>query len=308
MAVVRLSTGMDVALVPASASTRVGRHWSNDLRLSDPAAPLHWLELRWRGDHWAWRTLSARSRTRGTGKLEDEEWRSWAGGRGVARLDGAATSIEFALVDGSPPAPFIEDFATGARLSSESSQRILEIWKDGRAWPLGSEPDQQRSMRDGEVFVHHGVPHRYHGGCALASTQPNEFDCSGSDVTLDIDLGTRSAVWGWSPGEVRISGACVVVLATYALARLEAAESEAGGWLDTESARARWIALGGNSESPMARLGWERGKLRSRLSAAGAAGLERLFEWQRSEGVTRVRLVLSAHQLRVHGLADQGTR
>ncbi len=89
------------------------------------------------------------------------------------------------------------------------------------------------------------------------------------------------------------------VLLVYARARRDEPAEE--GWLPSVEAHAEWIALGGNPESVVERLSWERGKLRTALVRAGATGLDQLFERRTWQGVAEFRLALSPGAVRIVG-------
>ena len=70
---------------------------------------------------------------------------------------------------------------------------------------------------------------------------------------------------------------CVRVLAAYALVRRDESYTE-GGWLTAPESHQQWLKLGGNPNSGIERLGFERGKLRSQLRKAGVLDVKDLFE------------------------------
>jgi hypothetical protein len=292
----------DVALeLPLGASTRFGRHWSCDGVLHLSAAPLYWIEVRWREDHWSWRTLGASERTRGTGAAEPAGFRSWANGQGRVRLDGCGCLVELRLVDAAPPGLLLEDLDSRKRISEGALERYLEVWPDGRIWPLGAEPGIDPPLADGSVFVRGDRAFRLHRPGRLRDTAEALLDARDRELWLTVDLDTLQAKFAAGEREALVTGECVRVLGVYALARQQDAEGGGGGWMAPAAAHESWIEIGGRASSPIDRLAWERGKLRTRLAAQRMSGLEGLFEMRRGAGSTEIRLALSPGNIDVRG-------
>ena len=137
MGTLLLTDGDGARVVPLAPSTLVGRSWSCIARLTHPACPLYWLEVRWIAGAWAWRALGAAGRTRGAGAHVREDWRALAAafGRGARVTLDDACAIE--LVDDSPPRPFAVDALSGEPLPDEELQLYAEVRPDG-IWPLGA--------------------------------------------------------------------------------------------------------------------------------------------------------------------------
>ena len=275
---------------PLASSTLIGRAPACHLRITDPAVPLYWLEVRWLGDVWGWRTLGAESRTRGAGPADTAGWRrltASAGRGGRVTLD---TRIWVELVDGGPPEPFVVDARTGERLVGDALHGLVECWPD-KLLPLDAEGDAARAYVDGDVFVVAGRAYRAHVPDVPEHTVGARMDLRDGSIDLDLDLASRVAVFTQGSAEARVRGECVRVLAVYAEARRR--DAPEGGWLRPDEAWEAWRALGAPTDAPLERLGWERTRLRTNLAHLGVAGLEQLFETQR-EGLTW-RLRLSEH-------------
>jgi hypothetical protein len=294
----------DAALeLPLGASTTFGRHWSCDGVLHLSAAPLYWIEVRWREDHWSWRTLGASERTRGTGAAELAGFRSWAIGQGRVRLDGCGCVVELRLVDAAPPGLLLEDLDSRKRISEGALERYLEVWPDGQIWPLGAEPGTDPPLTDGSVFVRRDRAYRLHRPGRLRDTVAALLDAGDRELWLTLDLDTLQARFAAGEREALVTGECVRVLAVYAIARRDDADGGGGGWIAAPAAHDAWIALGGRATSPIDRLAWERGKLRTRLAAQRMGGLEGLFETRRGAGTTEVRLAVPAANIEISGIS-----
>jgi hypothetical protein len=274
-------------------SVCVGRHWSNDVVLTTDSAPLNWLELRWRPPHWCWRVLTATDRTRGSGAASDDGWRVWTGSGGHVRLDGGPSSVQIELVDTAPPELIVERLTRPGRFAGPLAARFVEVRPDGRVWPLGIEPTEAPPLRDGQVFVLGLDALRLHLATSVSDTAPITLDLRDPALELQVDLPRLHATFSLGASEAVATGECVRVLAAYALARQSDGDAGGGGWMPAVAAHSAWIELGGRSESPIDRLAWERGKLRTQLANQGVSGIDQLFDLRRSGGLTEVRLAVS---------------
>ena len=288
MARLSVHCGDTTRIVPLAGSSLVGRGAACLVRIDDPAVPTHWLELRWIEGGWRWRTLAAAARTRGVGMLHDEGWRglpvTTEGRPQRIRLDDVAS---VSLVEGGPPAPFALDLGSLTTLEGEALCEVVEV-RDDVVLPLDAEGDPARALADGAVVVHAGRPWRLHLAGAPDPTRVVRIDLARPGVTVEIDPETLRATFYQGEVDVSMNGEHVRVLAAYARARRE--DTPRGGWLSPEAAWEQWRALGGNPTSPVARLGWDRGRCRAHLARVGVAGVEHLFETRRMQGAPEVRL------------------
>ena len=292
----------DTALeLPLGASTRIGRHWSCDGVVHLSSAPLYWIEVRWRGDHWSWRPLGAGERTRGTGAAEPAGFRSWGSGQGRVRLDGCGCLVELRLLDAAAPRLLLEELESHKRIADADLERFLEIWPDGRIWPLGADPGIDPPLGDGSVFVRDQRAYRLHRPAPVRDITAAVLDAQDDDLILSIDLDTLQATFAAKQREALVTGECVRVLAVYARARSSDADGGGGGWIGASAAHDAWVRLGGRCSSPIDRLAWERGKLRTRLASQGMCGLESLFETRRGAGHAEVRLCIPPGNIEVRG-------
>lgn len=276
--------------LPLPAAAVVGRAAGVYARLNDPAVPLHWLELRWTEGAWRWRTLSGTRRTRGVGMLLDDGWRSLPVGTAARpqriRLD---DRVYVELVEGGAPQPFLLDLVSGTVCAGEALSEFVEVRSDALL-PLDAEGDRTRRHHDGDVFVHDGRAWRVHLADAPDPTLGTRIDLARPGVTLEVDAAGLRAVLRQGAAQAVLTGEHVRVLAVYADARRGSTTS--GGWLNATDAWTAWRALGGNPDSPVDRIGWDRGRCRSHLARLGVAGVETLFESRRVQGEPQIRLAM----------------
>ena len=277
---------------PLPSCAIVGRAASCTVRIHDPTVPMHWLELRWSPRGWRWRTLSGETRTRGIGALLDDGWRllpeSTPARTQRLRL-GDAVAVE--LVDGGPPERFLVDLQTGAALSGEAMEEVVEVRED-ILLPMSAEGDRGSALRDGDVLVCAGRAWRVHLAAAPEPTLLQRLDLSRSDASVEVlDDGLR-AVFHQGGSEAVLTGEHVRTLHVYARAR--AGDTPRGGWLSVQAAWEAWAAAGGNPDSPLERLAWDRARCRTHLARQGVGGLEQLFEARRIGGLPHYRLGIRA--------------
>lgn len=284
-------------VVPLAAVTLLGRHWSCHARIRDPLVPMFWLELRWRGEAgWNWREVAETDATVGPGEVLDGAWRTTVvrGGRGPRIRGPGDTWIE--LTDASAPGLVLADLQTGELLDGADAEERVEFRHDGVADPR-AEGVSASLLQDGDVIVVEARAWRVHVPSLPVDTSRRWIDIADAGCVLDLDRDKLSATFTTARGSVTARGECVRVLLVYAIARQS--EPVDDGWIASAEAHAEWVALGGNPDSVVERLSWERGKLRTALTRAGAIGLDALFDRRTWGGVPEFRLALppSAIQL-----------
>lgn len=275
----------DVAL-PACAI--VGRAAACAVRIDDPFVPMHWLEIRWSTRGWRWRALSGETRTRGVGGLSDDGWRllpDSPAARPQRVRFGDTLSIE--LTAGGPPEPFLMDLQTGETLTGEAMDAVVEP-RDDRLLRVALDDTAAAPLRDGDVVVHEGRAWRVHLAEAPLPTAHVRIDLARGNATLEVVDADFRAVVHQSGAEAAIAGEHVRALAVYARAR--ATDTPRGGWLSVQGAWEAWVAAGGNPQSPVERLAWDRARCRTHLARQGVGGLEQLFETRRIGGAPHYRL------------------
>jgi hypothetical protein len=275
-------------VLPLPTACIVGRGPACLVRVDHPACPAHWLELRWRGDGWAWRALNAAERTRATGAFIGDGWRAMEVGPVRGTRVSLAGEAWIELVDAGPPEPFAWDVLADAPLTGDALDEVAE--RRGEALlPLSAEGDATQALADGACWLHVGPDGprtlRAHVPAPFTPTLTTKIDLGRGGVHVEIDLAAQSATFVQGDARVSITGACVRTLTTYARAR-----SADGGWLTAEEAWLAWSELGGPDGPPREVVAWERARLRRLLDRAGVAGVDALFTVRKEGGLARVRL------------------
>lgn len=279
-------------MIPISASTRIGRHWSNDIRLDHPNIPMYWIEFRWRGQYWCWRALSARDRTLGTGTVLDDIWRKWSKG-GTIRLDGLSidTLEKITCIKGDRPSLMLEDLQNKKRYIDEQALKYIEVWSEGKIIPI-DDTDRNNSLEDGDIFISMERVFRLHCSQDVFVTNTNHFNISSPEVSLEINLKKREASFILHHQQAIIQGSAVLTLATYAHAVLEGVS-----WIETTEALEHWKKIGGQKKSKKDRLGWERGRIRNQLSQQGCFALNKLFKSRRVDHSYEISICFTKEQI-----------
>ncbi len=115
------------------------------------------------------------------------------------------------------------------------------------------------------------------------------IDLARPGASVDIAADGLRVTVHQGEADISIAGEHVRVLTVYAMARRD---DDEGGWLGADAAWERWRSLGGNPQSPVDRLGWDRGRCRAHLARLGVGNLDLLFETRRMQGTPQVRLGL----------------
>ena len=277
-----VTTRTGTTLVPLAPAVVIGRSPGCLVRVDDPAVPAHWLELRWRGEGWAWRVLAAEDRTRGAGAVVEPGWRRMTAGNGRGtRVVLGDVGVE--LVDDAAPEAFLWDFGAERAVEGAAMEELVEL-RGSALLPLGA------ALRDGQVFVVEAPEGprilRAHLAGALAPTVIGKLDLQAGPVEADVDLTRNVVVLSRGVSSVEVQGACVRALALYA----RAGELGRDGWLTAAEAWALWVDLGGPTTSPVDAVGWERGRLRRLLDRAGVSSLDLLVERKKEGAQSMTRL------------------
>ena len=294
---IMVSTRTGTTLVPLAPAVVIGRSPGCLVRVDDPAVPAHWLELRWRGEGWAWRVLAAEDRTRGSGAVVEPGWRRMTAGNGRGtRVVLGDVSVE--LVDDAAPEAFLWELGTERTIEGAAMEELVEV-RGPALLPLGAEGDVAAALRDGQVFVAEGPDGprivRAHLPGALAPTILGKLDLESGPVDAEVDLSRNVLVLSRGMSSVEVQGACVRALALYARAQ----ELSRDGWITAAEAWSFWVALGGPTTSPMDAVGWERGRLRRLLDRAGVSSLDLLVERKKEGAMSMTRLGAGVQQVTV---------
>jgi len=279
------------------ASTQVGRHWSSDVKMLDPRVPLRWIEVRWQQGEWTWRPLSGNDNARGAGRIDERGWRSLVLGAGFpARITcGDAGFLE--LICDAPPSLAARDMESGELLAGDDVYEYFEVRHD-EVLPIDWEMADRGPLADGEVVLVRGRALRIHMPEPALETQRAMVVLTHPKCTLDINTQDLSATFTLGEEECTVKAECVRVLIPYALARA-ANNPSTQGWITRDEVHAHWLRLGGKADSPTARIGWEKGKLRTQLAKRGAARVERLIDNRRVDGITEGRLTILPENIEI---------
>jgi hypothetical protein len=281
-----------VELLP---STLVGRARRCDVVVPGEGIPAYWQEIRWMGDAWAWRELTPLETLRPAGDPRANGWRSLkagAAGRGTRLRWGASGDSSLEIVDDSPPTRMVIDLSS--RTSSGDAARFVESRADG-TFLLDEDSQPSRRLQPDEVFVAEGRALQFILPASLEHTVRMTLSLNHASALLVAT--PTSATVSAGGRSVTVEGEFVRALHTYVTARL--ADTEREGWLSMRQAWDSWLASGGHAASPPERMGWDRGKVRTALAAAGVAGTSELFEVARVEGESRCRVSLPPERLRL---------
>ncbi|MEL6349917.1 MAG: hypothetical protein AAFV53_42840 [Myxococcota bacterium] len=239
---------------------------------------MHWVEICWLDEQWAWRALSRAGDTVGVGQYLNPEWRRLDRGNRIS-LRG---SVGVELTSDAPPTPYAIDLQSGDVLEGSPLEGVLAQHRDTNG-----------PFEDGVVLIDGTRPLRLHLP-EKALLQPERISLQDPNTTLKIFRRPPQGHLGADSGLIPIEGELARILIPYVEARL--AEPNAG-WLTRKEAYTRWLEAGGNPESRSHRLGWMRGRLRTRLARQGVAETRSLFENRRSGSWYGTRIGLDAEQL-----------
>ena len=246
---------------------------------------------------WAWRELTDTGATRGPGAAVNNGWRTINGlGKKTPRII-HPPNVSVNFVDLSPPAIMLEDLDNREQLGPDQYEEYIEVW-DNNIRPIGWDSDEGKTtgLRDGDVVKIRDRILRVHAVDLAATTARAPLDVTHRNCRLDIDANELTASFTVDAVEAMVHGEFVRTLCIYALARSEE-HFDDGGWLSRKEAHQRWVAHGGNADSPEERIGWDRGKLRTQLSQQGVTKLKGLFEKNRSGSDVSIRLNLTPEQI-----------
>ncbi len=297
MALLLVADGAFRRIVPLAGSCLVGRGAACLVQIRHPLCPAHWLEVRWRGDGWTWRALSALERTRGTGAFLPDGWRTFdvsaERGTRISIVAGGSSgdSAFVELVDASPPEPFVWDLLADVPIVGEELETVAEV-RGADIIPLDAEGDPHARIADGACWVQPTetgprvfrayLPER------LPDTLGTRIDLSRGEVTASVDLAATRCALEQSGVRVLVTGQAVRLLAVYYRARQEDPAKE--GWLTANEAWAIWLEFGGAESAPIEAVAWERTRLRQLLARARVGSVEALFERRKVGAFVQIRL------------------
>lgn len=278
MARALLITDAATTRVVLPASMLVGRHWRCDARVVGASVPLHWLELRWTGDAWAWRTLGAADRTVGRGRTLPGGWR---GLEVDSRVRLGDTGVSLVLVDDAPPGLTLQHVETSKWVDGDARFDVVALTEEGpRLRGTDGEPTGEL-LPDGALVSLDGQQWRLHRPDPVVFTVDGSVSLAAPDLAIDFDLPALRAVFSSRKGEVILRGGLVRPLAVYAAAVEHGGAPVEGGWLSNVDAQAGLSQLGVDMVAGPERMNWDRHRLRSALTELGVTSLHCIFERKR---------------------------
>ena len=254
-----------------------GRHQHSDFRFApNPKLPLYWLEVRWIKDYWYWRVLNKEDITIGTGKHLHAQWKSFSK---IIRLH---NEISLELISDDKPHTLIENIETKEKWSIEEFKVSIEKKHGVYQW-------NQKQLKNASLFHHEEEYYRFWDACAQHSlTQEGLINILSSKCYLDINLSENTAIFTEGNQTLSISGEAVKILYIYA-----STIQDQNPWVSTQEAYETWLSHGGNPQSTMDRISWERNKLCKKLEKENVRNSRKLFV-RKKEGKEW------AHKLRLH--------
>lgn len=297
MGALKLTDGSATRVIPISEVCLVGRHWSCHARFFSSSVPQFWFEVRWLGQNWGWRPLNRVDETRGSGSVDKNGWRIINSlSRRVARIT-IDEGIVAELTDTTPPQAFAMNVENNEFVSGDALEDLYEC-VDDRFYRFGWEhgADASYELKDGDLVSSGTSLYRLFFPVLGAPTLVAQLHLIIDECSLRISVSELWASFESDESSVRVTGECVRVLAAYALVRRDESYTD-GGWLTAPESHKQWLKLGGNTNSGIERLGFERGKLRSQLRKAGVLDVKDLFERKTSGYRTMLRLSTRADQI-----------
>lgn len=293
------SDGHTLTRVVLTETTLIGRHWRCDVQATSASVPLYWVEIRWLGEAWGWRSLSVTTETVGKGAFLSAQWRRWEVGATI-RL---GESVSLQLRDDAPPSLVLEHLLTGERIDGDAVFDWVRLTDEGPC-AVDADGETLRPLADGDRVELRGAPFRIWWPSAVLDTPLATLSLRASSAGIDVDLRQLVARFHTDVGDLLLRGPLVRLLAVYVKERVEGTWDAHGGWPTNQACLTRWQALGGPVGSAAQRLNWERHRLLSQLVALGLDGTPTLFERRRQKRVWSFRIALSPERLRVVGADD----
>jgi len=266
------------------ASVIVGRDRSLRMtRINDTRVPNFWLEIRYINHEWCWRVLNG-EHTRGMGKILKNGWRKLSG---KIRL-GNHICVE--LLDNRPPQNLVYDIEQKIAFPLQDLPDIqineAGLFLDSLDEPLqdGMEVFVESLNRTVEIWINQPV----------VTTQDSVLSF-GEHCFLSCNLDTLSLQISDASQEISHQGEGARLIYAYMLARIDNSD----GWMNSEEAFKEWLGLGGNPDSEVTRIKWERNKLCNRLFELGVMNASNLFEKKRVGTQWYHRISLPESQLEI---------
>ena len=259
MGILLVKTGFKTQKVFLKNHNILGRHSSSDVFLGKQTTiPLFWLELRWLLGQWCWRVLNQVDQTIGSGKKIQNDWRVF---KSTVRFD---RLITLEIIDDSAPEILVEDVINKSKFRLCDFPVLQEV--NGLVFYEG-----KLLIHEEHFYFHHRLYQLWLVDENIV-TENQIFDLCAPHCHLDIDLEHLEATFTLDKQSLVITGECARILWVYA-----SAKKDGNGWLSTEETFIDWVAIGGNAQSDLERLSWERSRLRRMLSEQKAENAAKLF-------------------------------
>ena len=293
MGIVQVETPSGVHEIPLTEVNLVGRHPACGIVLNSSRVPMFWVEVRWSGTRWTWRTLAGEERTRGPGAVSPDGWRPFANGTGRTGI--RVGDVCLRLIEDRAPEPVVEWLDTAERdLASDfDGLHIVDVHT------IEVDSGEPVTIPSGGTTVLDGRPVRIWVPSGWLNTESPYLSLASETLELDF---------GWEACEVTLTDHTtsltlksedVRLLRVYAQARLAAGKAADAGYLTTEEAFRAWVELGGNPQSEPERLSWMRNRLRIQLDQHGVGAPDGLFERRRMGPTWQHRVSIPGERLQL---------
>ena len=226
--------------------------------------PEFWLEIRYFRNQWHWRALEGLDKTKGTGAFIEPNWRQFTSSVKYANV------LTINLISDYAPQPLWENLKTHRRhLLSD----LLDCQQDERGFHIETDAGS-KTLQNGDMLTHHSQP--------IAIWIPQDIQPTLDDYLklmhvkhIDIEIErTQMTLTGPHNQSVHYQGEGARILAAYVLA----SKDKTDRWVNNDEVYGHWIELGGNADSKVDRISWERNKLCSALFKAGISGTQNMFD------------------------------
>ena len=233
-------------------------------RINFQKLPEFWLEIRYFHNRWHWRALEGQDKTKGAGAFVEPNWRQFTSSIKYAN------ALTINLLSNHPPQPLWENLKTHQR---QLLVDLIGCQQDEQGFHLETEAGLQL-LQNGDTLTHHDQPISIWIPQDIQPTL-DDFLSLASVKHIDIELSSLQMTFtGHKSQSVPFQGEGTRLLAAYVLASREKSD----GWVSNDDVYPHWLEIGGNSESKVDRISWERNKLCSALFNAGLAGTQNMFD------------------------------
>ena len=169
-------------------------------------------------------------------------------------------------------------------LSDDKPQTLIENIETKEKWPIeefkvsiekkhGTYIWNQKQLKNASLFHHEEEYYQLWDASAQHTlTQEDVINILSSKCYLDINLSENTATFTDGNQTLSLSGEAVKILYLYA-----STIQDQNPWVSTQEAYETWISHGGNPQSTMDRISWQRNKLCKRLEKENVQNSRKLF-------------------------------